>query len=218
MRMNRRDYKEFSKGGIYHVYNRGVNKMDIFEEEYDFKVFLFRLKENLFPNQKSELNLSRSERRRKPLPLNSFDLISYCLMPNHFHLLIQQKTDLSITKLISKICTGYSKYFNKKYERIGAVLQDQFKAVLVEDNEQLLWTSYYIHKNPIETGLVKFPENYKWSSYPEYFDQKENKNLCHKSIILEQFNSSEQYLKYFENKECGPAASFKDFYFDFDED
>jgi len=216
--MNRRDYKEFSKGGIYHIYNRGVNKMNIFEKEYDFKVFLFRLKENLFPDKLNRPNLSKSEKRRKPLPPGSFDLISYCLMPNHFHLLIQQKTDLPITKFVSKICTGYSKYFNKEYERIGAVFQDQFKAVLIENNEQLLWTSFYIHKNPLEAKLVKFLDNYKWSSYLEYFDFKENNGLCNKDIILEQFNTPRQYLEYFKNEENNQMSSFKDFYFDFSED
>jgi len=184
--------------------------MDIFKKEYDFRVFLFRLKENLFPDQKNRPSLSKSERRRKPLPPNSFDLISYCLMPNHFHLLIRQKTNLPITKLISKICTGYSKYFNKEYKRIGAVFQDQFKAVLIENNEQLLWTSFYIHKNPLEAKLVKFLENYKWSSYLDYCDLESNK-LCNKSIILGQFKSPISYLKYFENKENNTRISFKSF-------
>lgn len=215
--MNRRDYKEFSKDSIYHIYNRGVNKMDIFKKEYDFRVFLYRLKENLFPNLKNEKNLSKTERRRKPLPPNSFDLICYCLMPNHFHLLIQQKTDLPITKLISKVCTGYSKYFNKKNKRIGAVFQDQFKSVLIENNEQLLWTSYYIHKNPIEADLVRNPEDYIWSSYQEYFNPVNKFNLCNKEIIIEQFNSGGQYLKYFEDKEDDIGTSFNDLYFDFGE-
>lgn len=216
--MRKRDYKKFSRGSIYHVYNRGVDKMNIFKKEYDFRVFLFRLKENLFPNQKNEQSLSRQEKRRKPLPPNSFDLISYCLMPNHFHLLIQQKTDLPITKLISKVCTGYSMYFNKENERIGAVFQDQFKSVMIENNEQLLWTSFYIHKNPLEAKLVKYPEDYKWGSYPEYFDFKKNNGLCNKSIIFEQFNSPEKYLNYFENKENSTIASFKSLYFDFDDE
>ena len=111
--MNNRDYKEFAKNEIYHVYNRGVGKMNIFKDEEDFKVFLFRLKENLFPEIMKRKDLPKSAYRRKTLPPNSFDLISYCLMPNHFHLLIKQNSDISISALILKLCGGFSKYFNK---------------------------------------------------------------------------------------------------------
>ena len=110
-------------------------------------------------------------------------------MPNHFHLLVRQNTDLPITQLILKICTGYSKYFNKKYDRVGVVFQDRFKAVRIKKNNQLLWVSYYIHKNPVDSKLVKYPEHYKWSSFSEY------KNLvfepiCKKDIITKQFKET----------------------------
>lgn len=214
--MNRRDYKQFAKNSTYHIYNRGVNKMNIFEKEYDYRVFLFRLKENLFPDaEKSDrFKLPKRQQRRKLLPPNSFDLIAYCLMPNHFHLLIQQKTELPITKLISKVCTGYSKYFNKTYERVGQLFQDQFKSVTIENNEQLLWTSFYIHKNPVEAQIVKYPEHYNWSSYIEYLEN--NYEICNKKIILEQFNNPQKYFRYFK-KDNEPTVSLKHLYFDFDE-
>lgn len=215
--MKNRDYKNFSIGEVYHIYNRGVNKTNIFLTAKDYEVFLHRLKENLFPNFIDKKKLSWLERRRKTLPSNSFDLICYCLMPNHFHLLIQQKTNLPITKLMSKVCTSYSMCFNKAHNRVGAVFQDQFKAILIENNEQLLWTSYYIHKNPIEAGLIRNPEDYIWSSYQEYFNPVNKFNLCNKEIIMGQFNSEQQYLKYFEDKEGQIGASFDDLYFDFGE-
>ncbi|MBN2093872.1 MAG: transposase [Candidatus Zambryskibacteria bacterium] len=217
--MKNRDYKNFSIGEIYHVYNRGVNKEKIFLTQKDYNVFLQRLKENLFPHLVDNKKLLWSKRRRKILPPNSFDLIAYCLMPNHFHLLIQQKTELSITKLLSKICTSYSMCFNRVNKRVGTIFQDRFKAILIENNEQLLWTSYYIHKNPIEAKLVKDLNDYRWSSYKEYFNSDKNlfDKLCNKKIILEQFNSEEKYLKYFQDKE-ELIASFKDLYFDFEEE
>ena len=107
--MNNRDYKEFAKDEIYHIYNRGVSKMDIFIDEQDFKVFLSRLKENLFSELIDYSLLPKQVIRRKVLPPNSYDLISYCLMPNHFHILIKQNTNLSISKIILKVFTGYSK-------------------------------------------------------------------------------------------------------------
>jgi putative transposase len=215
--MKNRDYKNFAVDGIYHVYNRGVNKEKVFYNSDDFSLFLYRLKENLFP-ESGKHKKSWLEKRRKTLPPNSFDLISYCLMPNHFHLLIQQKTDLPITKLISKVSTSYSMCFNKKHGRIGAVFQDQFKAVLVENNEQLLWTSYYIHKNPVEAGLIKNPQDYRWSSYSEYFGVHGNFDLCKKEIITNQFHSENEYLKFFEDQEDENMVSFQDLFFDFEED
>lgn len=163
--------------------------MKIFLDEMDYKVFMSRLKENLFSKLIDYSLLPKYATRRKTLPPNSFDLISYCLMPNHFHLLVRQNTDLPITQLILKICTGYSKYFNKKYDRVGVVFQDRFKAVRIKKNNQLLWVSYYIHKNPVDSKLVKYPEHYKWSSFSEY------KNLvfepiCKKDIITKQFKET----------------------------
>ena len=170
--MKNRDYKQFEKEGIYHIYNRGVGKMKIFEDEKDFRVFLYRLKENLFPEKNKIENsiLKKKIYKRKLLPPNSFDLICYCLMPNHFHLVIQQKTNLPISKLILKICTGYSMYFNKKHGRVGSLFQGIFKAVPIENNEQLLWTSLYIHENPQKSKLVKKPENYEWGSLLDYIE------------------------------------------------
>jgi putative transposase len=196
--VNNRDYKEFTEGEIYHIYNRGVNKMNIFLDEQDFRVFAARLKENLFPELINPL-LSKHAVRRKTLPPNSYDLISYCLMPNHFHLLIKQNTNLPITQLILKVCTGYSKYFNKKYGRIGAIFQDRFKSVRIHKNNQLLWVSYYIHKNPIEAGFVENPNNYKWSSFSEYV-KSESEPLCKKDLILSQFQKLETYLSYFKKQ------------------
>jgi REP element-mobilizing transposase RayT len=161
--------------------------MDIFRDEEDFKVFLFRLKENLFPELIKKKDFPKSAYRRKTLPFNSFDLIAYCLMPNHFHLLIKQNSDVSISVLMLKLCSGFSKYFNKKYDRVGSLFQDQFKAVLINKNEQLLWTSLYIHENPLKAEIVNDLSKYKWSSYLDYIGLQNN-NICKKEIILEQFN------------------------------
>jgi len=206
--MNHRDYKEFAKDEVYHVYNRGVGKMKIFKDDEDYKVFLFRLKENLFPELIDNKNLRKSNYRRKVLPPGSFDLITYCLMPNHFHFLIKQNADLPISILILKLCGGFSKYFNKKYERVGSLFQDQFKSVLIESNEQLLWTSLYIHENPLKGSLVENLQDYEWSSYLDYADIK-NDLLCKKELILEQFHSSQSYLEYFKNPEINKDISNK---------
>lgn len=117
--MKNRDYKQFGAGEYYHVYNRGNGKQNIFLDNDDFSFFLWRLRQNLFPS-------AEDGGRRVQLPADSFSLISYCLMPNHFHFLIKQNSDIPTSKLLLKICTSYSIYFNKKYNRFGHVFQDQF--------------------------------------------------------------------------------------------
>ena len=196
--MNNRDYKDFAEDEIYHVYNRGVGKMDIFIDDQDYKIFIARLKENLYPELIDYSELPKYAVRRKTLPPNSYDLISFCLMPNHFHMLLKQNGNLPITQLILKVCTGYSKYFNKKYNRVGSIFQDRFKSVRIKKNEQLLWTSFYIHKNPIEAKIVTNLSNHKWNSFLEYTNPV-SEGLCKKELILDQFQTSNSYLGWFFN-------------------
>ena len=183
--MNTRDYKKFAAGEYYHVYNRGNAKQNIFRDNADFHFFLLRLRQNLFPDEKAKLRL-------QPLPPNSFSLICYCLMPNHFHFLIRQNEEIPMSKLLLKICTSYSKYFNKKYESVGHIFQDQFKQVWVGDNEYLTWLSAYIHQNPKVAGLANDIKKYPWSSYLDFIGER-NDSLCKKEIILNQFNSAGDY-------------------------
>ncbi len=187
--MNNRDYKQFAPGSTYHLYNRGVGKMNIFPAEEDFFFFLRRLKEILFPSL-----IIEKGRRYIPtkLPEGAFDLLTYCLMPNHFHLCILQNTGLPISALMEKLCTSYSKYYNKKYKRIGSLFQDQFKAVLVESDEQLMWLTYYIHGNPLKAKLVSDLRNYPYSSYLDYLGLRKG-TLCSKDLVLEHFESIENY-------------------------
>ncbi len=177
--MRNRDYKQWAEGGYYHIFNRGNAKQSIFLDNQDYSFFLFRLKQNLFPKEEYVF-------RTPPLPENSFSLISYCLMPNHFHFLIKQNNNIPVTKLLTRICTSYSMYFNKKYDRIGHVFQDQFKQVTVGDNEYLTWLTAYIHQNPKVGGLVKSPADYQWSSYLEYLGKSSN-TLCDRKIVTDQF-------------------------------
>ena len=200
--MNKRDYKQFVPGTYYHVYNRGNGKQNIFLDDEDFNFFLFRLKENLFPdfarqiikNKDNKDGLCNGAYRRAILPDDSFDLVCYCLMPNHYHFLIKQNGDISIGKLISKVCTSYSKYFNKKYTHVGHLFQDKFLAVPVETNEYLLWLSIYIHNNPKTARLVKNLLDYKWSSYLDYAGKQKN-GLCKMDIIMSQFKNTSDYIK-----------------------
>jgi len=188
--MNYRDYKKFGQGEFYHVYNRGNNKEAIFLDGEDRKCFLFRTRESLYPEYASP--------RRKPLPKDAFTLLCYCLMPNHFHFLVRQNSQVPISELIKKICTGYSKYFNKRHERVGHVFQDQYKAIAVSQDHYLTWVSAYIHQNPKIAGLVNNLEEYPWSSYRDYLGLRQGK-LCSVDLILGMFKDSREYKNFIEN-------------------
>jgi len=199
---SQRDYKQFAAGEYYHIYNRGNGKMDIFREADDYTFFLFRLKEYLYPEWKCRRAPSASfasteiERyERLTFSKDDFSLIAYCLMPNHFHLLIGQNTDISISTLMLRLSGSYVKFFNKKYDRVGSLFQDQFKAVHIESNPQLLHLSAYIHLNPVAAKLIKSLQSYPYSSYPEYAGLREG-TLCNKEVILNQFRDYKDYITF----------------------
>ena len=197
--MKNRDYKNFTLGNIVHIYNRGNNKEKIFFDEQDHKAFLFRLglclgftEEEL--NKEKLIGMPYSRIRITETNKDSFKLHAFSLMPNHFHLLIEQTGDISISKLMSKLCTSYSKYINKKHKRIGHVFQDEFKAVLVEDNTQLMWISSYIHTNAVKDKLAKHPREYKWSSYNDYTLDR-NLKIINKKLLLSTFGDKKNFIE-----------------------
>lgn len=188
--MKNRDYKEFAPGTIAHIYNRGNNREKIFYNQQDYKAFLFRIglalgfdEKDL--NQESLLSLPHS-RIRIDSKKGLFRLHSFCLMPNHFHLLLEQLGDVPISAFISKVCTSYAMYMNKKYKRVGHVFQERFKSVVIDNNSQLMWVSAYIHMNPVKEGMVKSPENYKWSSFND-FSSDRGLRIVYKDLIQDIF-------------------------------
>ncbi len=174
--MKNRDYKEFAEGTIAHIYNRGNNRENIFYDEQDYRAFIFRMGLS-FGFEIEELthevcHMPYSRIRITDMNKGDFKLHAFCLMPNHFHLLIEQCNDISLSLLLAKICTSYAMYLNKKYKRVGHVFQDAFKTVVVESDPQLMWVSSYIHMNPVKDGFVKHPSKYKWSSYNDYVSSR----------------------------------------------
>lgn len=170
--------KQYLQDGYYHIYNRGVEKRTIFQDEQDYKVFLSYLKDYLEPQDKEKLRRSlnglsyqKREAIIKKIFLNNFadeiDLLAFCLMPNHFHLLIKQKTERAIEDFMKSLGIRYVVYFNKRYKRVGSLFQGRYKAVLIDNDEQLLHLSRYIHLNPKfhkQTSVF----DYSYSSLPAY--------------------------------------------------
>lgn len=195
--------KQYAENGYYHLYNRGVEKRLIFQDQQDYNVFLSYLKEYLLPKNEKELHarlsdptISPRERDRvlKMLALNNFSdditFLAYCLMPNHFHFFIKQKSPNAIDKFMNSLCTRYTMYFNKKYKRVGSLYQGVYKAVLIKTELQFLHLSRYIHKQAIKID--------KPSSYQEYLGLRKI-----------EWVKPEEVLSYFSNKY--PSLSYEAF-------
>ena len=186
-------------GEYYHIFNRGNEKRNIFTQPRDYKRFLqtFYYYQFMGPKPsfskfaKSDLNSLKPDPEKKLVKI-----ICYCFMPNHFHLLVKQLKDHGISNFLSQISNSYTKYFNTKYTRVGALLQGVFKNVRIETDEQLIHVCRYIHLNPVVSELVNKPEEYKWSSYLEYIT--ENGIICSINEILDLFPSSKKYQEFVE--------------------
>jgi len=197
---------KFVQREFYHLYNRGNSKQIIFKDKGDYKHFIGLLYAcNQTENFKAD-NLQKDEGlfnvKRKNLLVN---IGAYCLMPNHFHILITQIEDDGISKFMKKLLTGYVMYFNKKYKRTGSLFEGRFKSEHVNNDNYLKYLYSYIHLNPVkliqkdwkESGIknkkevLDFLKNYKYSSYLDYFgiNRVENKVL-----------DTNTFPKYFTNK------------------
>lgn len=195
--------KIYLEGGFYHIYNRGVEKRDIFLEEIDYRVFLKYLKYYLLPKDEVLKEINNNKEKIDFLYLNNFfgkiELLAFCLISNHFHLLIKQNEKLAIEFFMRSLASKYVKYFNKKYQRIGPLFQGVYKAVVIETEEQLCHVSRYIHLNPKDQFKdIRLIKNYQWSSYPAYINNWSVKWLI-KDYILNHFrNNLNSYREFVE--------------------
>ncbi len=180
--------KQYLENGYYHIYNRGVEKRIIFQDTQDYSVFLSYLKEYLLPKDEKALrdklsspdvSLKEKDKILRLLRLNNFNkeiyLLAYCLMPNHFHFFIKQKSGNSIDKFMNSLCTRYSMYFNKKYKRVGSLYQGVYKAVLIKRNDQFIYLSKYIHVQAIQSRTP--------SSYMDYLNLRKTAWLAPDEVL-----------------------------------
>lgn len=153
--------KEYVADNYYHIYNRGVNKADIFRDRRDYLYFL-----NLLKRYLGKETLRRKDHALYPNFHNQVELLAYCLMPNHFHLFIYQHDAEAIKNLMKSLGVAYGMYFNKRYKRLGPLFQQTYKAVRITDDGQLLHITRYIHMNPTNY------RSYEWTSLPYYIGNK----------------------------------------------
>jgi putative transposase len=146
---------------------------------------------------------------RKPRKI-LVEILLFTLMPNHFHLLLRQKAQHGIVRFMQKVGTGYTNYFNLKYKREGGLFQGRFKAVLIENNEQLQYIPQYIHLNPLKLNYgsstlidwknkFQLLENYRWSSLSDYIGKNNFPSLTQRDFLLNIFNGEKNYKKHLIN-------------------
>ena len=161
--------KQFLADNYYHIYNRGVNRQAIFFQKKNWGFFISKL--------------------RQYFVSSIVDILAYCLMPNHYHLLVYIKVDdLFSCKVMQPFGTSYTKAINAQEKRVGPLFQGRFKGKLVENGRYLHHLTRYIHLNPVEAGLVARPEEWPYSSYLEYVGLRPG-TLPQTSVILDQFDS-----------------------------
>lgn len=171
----------------YHVYARGNARRRIFLDESDYLKFLDLLSRYLAPEEvRNSVGISY------PNFYNKTDLLAYCLMPNHFHLLIYQRHIGDLTSLMQSVMTSYSRYFNLKYKRSGPLYESRFRASLISDESYLEHISRYIHLNP------KKWRDYEYSSLP-YYLQQDTVSWVRPQRITSMFRTPKEYLSFLED-------------------
>jgi putative transposase len=198
----------FANEETYHIVNRGVDSKLIFTTTREYK----RAKQTLdFYRYQSDLKLSlflsRDEKEKEKFlkkrqnSQQMVDIIAYCFMPSHIHLLLKQIANNGVSKFMSKFTNSFARYFNSRHKRKGPLFEGMFRAIRIETEEQLIHVSRYIHINPVVSYVIKRKDltTYHWSSLREYLG-KENLKICNSKLILDHFSSRDAYYKFLKDQ------------------
>src|SRR3989344_9600333 len=187
---------QFGIGEFYHVYNRGVEKRDVFSSLSDLERFLKSIVafNTIEPIGSIHENAFNKKVLRRKANTQLVNIICYCLNPNHYHFIMQQKSDGGISEFMKRLGGGYTKYFNLKYKRSGVLFQGVFKSKHVDSNEYLLRASAYVNLN---NRVHRLGHETSKSSWQEYIgDSKQH--ICNTDIVLKQFNNRKEYRSFAE--------------------
>lgn len=175
-----RKKRDWFPGATYHVMGRGIRRIKIFDEHEDYEIFM---------------KLVEMTQQKYP-----FDLHSYCLMTNHFHMLIET-TNTEIWKIMKRILNAYSRTYNVKYGYSGHLFESRYASSIINDETYFLEVSRYIHLNPVRAKMVRFPLDYKYSSYQNYVTEKIDTRVTTEKILsCFQCNPAQQYQMFVESK------------------
>lgn len=200
---------EFANGEYYHVFNRGVEKREVFKDVKDYDRFLEAMRLLNYEEDGLMIEWRDFKKSNKMACLDDFlkrsfrkegrlvELVAYCLNPNHYHFIVKQIADKGIERFMHKLGTSHTKYFNKKNGRSGVLFQGVFKSVHIDSNEQLLYLSAYVNKNNFIHGYSRSDE-WPYSSLAAYLGKKGDK-LVNLDAVLGQFDQAGQYREYLED-------------------
>jgi putative transposase len=192
----------FALGEVYHLYNRGVDKRIVFVSKMEWDRFVALL---YICNQEKMIAMEDYPRTFAEIPPIQkdplVDILAYCLMPNHFHIMVRERAEGGISKYMQKVTTAYTMYFNARHDRTGSLFGGTFKATHVDDDVYLKYLVAYIHLNPIKliepswkddgihdmTGAQKFLQNYQYSSYLDYIGTKRPENVILNSKLMKEY-------------------------------
>lgn len=204
-------------GSVYHVFNRGVEKRIIFPDKSHYQRFLTTL-DYYKDNQPERLSLSAHLNNKALIqPKAKEHLISilcFCLMPNHFHLVLKQLTDGGISRFMNDIANSYTKYLNTRLERVGHLFQGSFKSKLIETESSFLQVTRYVHLNPLglhpegekamgiysTEKLLKVLKEYPYSSYKTYLGKEMAYPICDQSEIRKLLGAPNDYKNFVKSK------------------
>lgn len=223
----------FETNSLYHIYNRGLDKQKLFNDESDYLRFICGIYYfndlNFVPNDiTSKERLQGLTLEKDPNRKELIDIVCWCLMPNHYHLILRQKVNNGITKFGRRVGTGYTMYINAKYKHSGHVFQGPFKAKSIENDEYFQHLTRYIHLNPLEIIEPKWKEcgvkntetsknfilKYKWSSLNDYLNPEHLSISLLTSRLYKDFlfaDKPEEYKKFL--WDWLEKGTFKEFHF-----
>ncbi len=211
---------------IYHVLSRGVDKRKIFMDDHDRFRFIHDLFEfnDIAPANHSsyffhhsnsnfqsaavgQRQIVRQRRIERPPRKLLVNILAFCLMPNHYHLLLSPLAESGISLFMKKLNGGYVQYFNKKHERTGTLFERKYKSVLIDEQAHFIHMPYYIHLNPLDLispewrerkiknlkKAMDFLNSYRWSSHLDYAGQKNFPSVTQRNFLLEVFDGENGY-------------------------
>lgn len=189
----------FVVGEYYHVYNRSAFRQPILTRKGDLTIFHQLVQYYIQEKPPIKFSAYRTNPAKFKIDKNSLvTVISYCYMPNHFHFTLKEEITNGIQKFMQKMLNSFSHYYKIKYDLKGPLFESSFKSKHIESNEQLLHLSRYHHLNPVTSYLVDNPEDYEYTSYCDYIQN--NDSFIDPSIVLKQFRSKNEYVKFVINR------------------
>lgn len=182
----------------YHVYNRGVEKRDVFLCDRDYLRFLESTKEFNSIKPIYSLYLHNQLKRKGVIDVGRLqklvEIVCYCLNPNHFHFIIKQVEKKGISEFMKRLGGGYTKYFNYHYKRSGVLFQGKFKSARIRTNAHLLYLSAYVNRNYFIHGYGD-DSNWKYSSFLDY-TKRGKSEICEMGVILNKFKDKKDYREF----------------------